>query len=305
MRAGPNIPKLPITPLAAALRGGALGLLFPIGAYFLRDNSNVLFAIICSAPFVLAAVAHLSQRHHQELEQEKRKTNHSAKLASLGEMSAGVAHEINNPLAIVMQQMESLERHASDPIKLQSKIRMMQNAVSRIEKIVGGLSKYSRASDGHTRKEEHLAQIVSDSLEFTEARARRAGVRVTSEGLQDLVIDCDTIEIGQAVINLVNNGIDAAKHTSDKWVKLTGTCEEGRVTLRVTDSGAGIPPEVAAHLFQPFFTTKPIGQGTGLGLSITQRLLEQHGATLALDSSSPNTSFVIRFAARQSRPHAA
>ena len=301
----PTPPRAPITPLNAALRGGALGLLFPIGAYFLRDNSNILFAIICSAPIVLATVAHLTQRHHRELEQEKRKTSHSAKLASLGEMSAGVAHEINNPLAIVVQQLESLERHASDPIKLQSKIRIMQNAVSRIEKIVGGLSKYSRASDGRTRKEEQLAPLVAESLVFTDARARRANVQVTVDVPQNLTIACDAIEIGQVLVNLINNGIDAARETPGKWVKISGCVEGEHVVLRIIDSGNGIPADIAEHLFQPFFTTKPIGQGTGLGLSITQRLLEQHGATLALDSKSSNTCFEIRFPSVSSQRRAA
>ena len=107
---------------------------------------------------------------------------------------------------------------------------------------------------------------------------------------------CDEVEIEQVLVNLVNNAIDAVKDQPKKWVKVSLSDDAESVVLRVTDSGPGIPDSVRDKLFEPFFTTKSVGEGTGLGLSITKGILDEHKATIAVVTDSPNTCFEIKFA---------
>jgi C4-dicarboxylate-specific signal transduction histidine kinase len=120
-------------------------------------------------------------------------------------------------------------------------------------------------------------------------------VPVELESSSDPIIHCDEIEVEQVIIILINNGIDAVKNTPSRWLKLILTEEDQTVVLRCLDSGSGINREVASKLFQPFFTTKAVGQGTGLGLSIAKGILQDHGASIELIENHPHTCFEIRF----------
>ena len=110
------------------------------------------------------------------------------------------------------------------------------------------------------------------------------------------------MEISQVLVNLLINALDAVQSLKEKWVRLEVDHQEDSVTVAVTDSGAGIPPEINDRMFEPLFTTKPTGMGTGLGLSISKRIIERHGGTLMIDRSSPHTRFMVRSpAAREER----
>ena len=106
---------------------------------------------------------------------------------------------------------------------------------------------------------------------------------------------CDALEIEQVLLNLINNGIDAARTQDEKWVEIRVFEEGESVIAQVLDSGTGVSREIEAKIFQPFFTTKKTGEGTGLGLSISKGILDQHSATIALNRSLPNTCFEVRF----------
>ena len=106
---------------------------------------------------------------------------------------------------------------------------------------------------------------------------------------------CNEIEIEQVLVNLVNNGIDAVETKEERWIKIEIQESENEIILRVQDSGPGIPSAVAEKLFQPFFTTKPVGEGTGLGLSIIKGILDEHKAKIQLLKDHPNTCFQITF----------
>ena len=219
----------------------------------------------------------------------------TSKLVSLGEMAAGVAHEINNPLAIISGAIHALPKFVDDPPKLSKRIETIQGATERIAKIVRALKKYSRTEDKPEYRLSSLQSIVREALVLTSAKAQQnetsVEARFTSEGFTL----CDEIEIEQVMINLINNGIDAANGYPEKWVRVE-VCEDGTsVIIRVRDSGQGISDKVREKLFQPFFTTKPIGQGTGLGLSIVKGILDEHQASIDLVADSPNTCFELRF----------
>src|SRR5262249_34026595 len=100
-------------------------------------------------------------------------------------------------------------------------------------------------------------------------------------------------QIGQVLLNLLSNAFDAVEHAPEKWVALSFSHQDGRVEIAIEDSGPGIPGDLRQRMFQPFFTTKPVGKGTGLGLSISHGIIHAHGGSLVLDESSDHTRFVM------------
>ena len=230
-----------------------------------------------------------------ELELERAKSLRNAKLASLGEMSAGVAHEINNPLAIISGAASLLSKVSQNPEKLASKIESIKKSCDRIARIVVGLRKFSRTGEKSNLQIHRLSSIASEAVTLTEIKSKRHETPVLLECSSSTLILCDEIEIEQVLVNLINNAIDAVKLNDERWVKVQMYEEAGSAVVRVTDSGSGIPEDVRNRLFDPFFTTKKTGEGTGLGLSISKGILDELKATIHILPESPNTCFEIRF----------
>jgi PAS domain S-box-containing protein len=239
----------------------------------------------------------VSKRVHaeEELKIINQQLARSAKLASLGEMSAGIAHEINNPLTIISGTVGLLSKFKNDPEKMAAKIETIQKSCNRIARIVGGLKKFSRTGDKNIFKFHDISNILNEVLILTASKAKSFNTVVTIESSVQLKIECDEVEIEQVFVNLINNAIDAIKDLSEKWVKISIFEEVSSVVIRLMDSGPGIPENVRNKLFDPFFTTKKVGEGTGLGLSITKGILDEHQASIAVLKDSPNTCFEIKF----------
>ncbi|MFT6071371.1 MAG: PAS domain S-box-containing protein [Bacteriovoracaceae bacterium] len=228
-------------------------------------------------------------------EEERIKNVHSSKLASLGEMSAGIAHEINNPLAIISGCVTILQKREQTPEQLQSRIESIEKSTERIARIVASLKKFSRFGDKQDYTPHKLSSIVKESLILTEIKAKRHDVELTCEIESDALILCDEVEIEQVLINLVNNACDAVKDLEERWIKIELKEKKSLLSLTITDSGKGIPEEQASKMFDPFYTSKVVGEGTGLGLSITASILNQHNAIIKVNRSCPNTQFIILF----------
>lgn len=231
----------------------------------------------------------------ESLEAERAKSMHTAKLASLGELAAGVAHEINNPLAIISGNIPLLKRFKDDPEKLNDKLEAVKSSVERISKIVNGLRKFSRTSNDNNHTKHKLLILVEEMVVLTDVKAKRFATPIEWDLTSNSEILCDAFEIQQVIINLINNAVDAVQSMAEKWVKVKLFDEGSHVVLQVIDSGPGISADVEQKLFQPFFTTKAVGEGTGLGLSISKGICEQHGATLTLNRKVANTCFEVRF----------
>ena len=231
----------------------------------------------------------------EQLAKEQANSIHAMRLSSLGEMSAGIAHEINNPLAIVAGLVPMLPKFAQDPIKFEDKLSKINQAVDRIAKIVRGLKKFSRTDSERSKEILSLSALIRESMIFTEIQAKRADVPVEIHLDDQLYIQANEVEIEQVLINLINNAIDAVKEFPEKWVKIETRRASTHVVLRITDAGKGIPPSLAAKIFDPFYTTKEIGKGTGLGLSISRGIILEHGGEISILANEPNTCFEIRF----------
>ncbi len=253
-----------------------------------RDSTGTIVCLSGTCQDITAMVI-----AEENLQKERVLALHSAKLASLGEMSAGIAHEINNPLAIIAGTVKTMEKYLGDPDKLTAKIATLDKAVLRIIKIVDGLKKFSRTKG--SRKLSSLKKIIEESLVMTEGQSRRRSVSLSMDCDESHVIDCDELEIEQVLVNLINNAIDAIQDLPEKWVSLKAFQRGEQIVLEVSDSGSGIEPAVASKIFLPFFTTKVVGKGTGLGLSIAKGILEQHQAKISILNDRPHTTFEICF----------
>jgi PAS domain S-box-containing protein len=230
----------------------------------------------------------------KKLEAERAKNIQTAKLATLGELSAGIAHEINNPLAIIIGGLTFLPRFASDPEKLKTKIESVTKAAERIAKIVNGLRKFSRSSEKTAKAPVSLAKLVQESVFFVEFKAKRTETEIRVQIPPDAELLCNEIEIEQVLINLLSNGIDAVKNNKERWVSVEAEDLGSEIHLKMRDSGSGIRSDLAEKIFQPFFTTKPTGEGTGLGLSIVKGIVDDHGGTIELNLNDPHTCFELR-----------
>ena len=260
-------------------------------------NVTLMKMEIDHQPFLQATVIDTTELRNIEKEKETMKIQliQASKLASLGEMAAGIAHEINNPLAIISGAVDLLPSLKDNPDKYFEKNETIQRAVKRIAKIVSGLQKFSRTSNQNYFGTASLSNIVKEVLTLTAMKSQRHATPINVDFQAEGIIRCDEVEIEQVIINLVNNAIDAVKEFSERWVKVEIYEVAESVILRISDSGHGIPDTIQQKLFDPFFTTKRVGAGTGLGLSISKGILDAHGATITVVPDLPNTCFEIRF----------
>ncbi|MGE0173289.1 MAG: ATP-binding protein [Oligoflexales bacterium] len=221
------------------------------------------------------------------------------KMASLGRMAGTIAHEVNNPLAIVIgkarQLVEILEE--SDDRALAIKFaKVIDETAHRIVRIVNGMRAVSRQSERDAFVREDLRKIIEGSVAICEAKFKFADIPLAIPKFgKKIEIQCREAEISQVLINLLSNAFDAIETLDERWVnvdmKQTGS---EWVDIAVTDSGKTIPDDLREKILEPFFTTKCPGKGTGLGLSVSKGIVEDHGGQLYLDDSSPNTRFVVR-----------
>lgn len=234
-------------------------------------------------------------RLQKAIEVERSKASQNAKMASLGEMSAGLAHEINNPLFIMIGSLHLLAKLRDQPDKYEAEIEKILKAGFRIEKIVNGLGKFSGSTKNSVYRPEPVATIVNESVDLTNAKLSRYDIKFEFINNSKMTVTCDAIELEQVLMNLINNSIYAVKDLEDRWIKIIASDVEGQVVLQVIDAGPGIPTDIEENLFEPFFTTKPVGTGSGLGLSVSKGILDSHEATIALNRTFANTCFEIRF----------
>ncbi len=230
-----------------------------------------------------------------ELERERLKVIQAAKLAALGEMAAGIAHEVNNPLALISGYTEVLKRgmESDDMSLLGEAIEQIDDAVVRAARIVAGLRSFARDDAGGELTDVDVRRVLDDVLELHRARLKNRGVELRLSCQEGCVARCRRHELSQVLFNLVRNATQAVEALTVRWIEIACTHVGDHVRIRFTDSGAGIPEDVAARIFDPFFTTKPVGRGTGLGLSIARRSVEDIGGSLVLDANSPHTTFVV------------
>ena len=233
-----------------------------------------------------------------ELANEKAIVLQSAKLAALGEMAAGIAHEINTPLTVIQLLGDKIKRICTkspiDLVKIDESLGSLNNTIGRIAKIIQGLRTFARNDKAAPHEDVPISKIIDDTLILCQEKCKKMGVEVIVDNVPEAaIIHGSSVQLSQVFLNLISNAIDANAATSNPWIKFSVTLKGNRVEIRITDSGPSIPPHVAAKLFHPFFTTKEVGKGTGIGLSISKNIIDAHQGTIGLDTNSPHTCFVI------------
>ncbi|MGR3502584.1 sensor histidine kinase [Pseudaestuariivita sp.] len=231
-----------------------------------------------------------------KLEQTFRQLVMSEKLASIGEITAGVAHEINNPVAVIQGNIdvirEALGRQA-EPVE--TELRLIDQQVTRIEAIVGKLLQFARPSEfsGSTETAE-LGPVVSDCLVLVEHVLARNSIVVETHLPSSPPVRIDPGEMQQVVINLIVNAVQAMGQAGRLSLRLGTSMREGAhgVQLSVADTGPGLPDDVLGAAFDPFFTTKQ-AEGTGLGLSISQTLIQRAGGLITARNAEDGALFEV------------
>jgi two-component system, LuxR family, sensor histidine kinase DctS len=233
----------------------------------------------------------------QILDQQRAQMITSAKLSSLGEMASGIAHEINNPLAIIAGKIGLLKAKVRDgratPEILLQDFEKIEATCSRIAKIIQGLRTFSRNAESDPMLPTDLGPVLNDTFELCRERFTKGGVELETNLEPNLQVKCRPAQIAQVLMNLLNNAFDAVSELQERWVAVSAVQSGHEIMIRVTDSGNGIPPAVVKRIMEPFFTTKQVGKGTGLGLSISKGIMESHNGSLSYDASAANTTFIM------------
>ncbi len=260
-----------------------------------RDRSGHERPVLLTITGVRARGAAISHYLGVAVDQSERRdwevrAAHSDKLASIGQLAAGVAHEINTPLANVMLVAESLRRRTEDPF-LRSRLDTLTEQVDIAARIVRSLLDFARREEPRLA-EVDLRDVAREAVRFL--RDKQSGdAEVVEEYAEDPVeVLGDRPQLLQVVTNILNNAYDATEGGGRIRVAVRRNGE--RAELEVIDAGPGIPPEILSHIFEPFFTTKPEGKGTGLGLAVCHGIVgAHHGSILARNAAEGGAEFLV------------
>ncbi len=272
----------------------------PIMLCGMRRRHFLVMRKVNSDCYIVGIDVHDLKEAQWELEQQRIKSEMTGKLAAIGEFTAGIAHEIKNPITVVKTALDLMDKNLGrngvgwPDDKTRTLLDRAAASCARIDKIVQGLTKFSRKTTDEPFTHVRLAEVIDDSLNLIQPALRSSGVQLKLDPVDhSIVIRCRPIEISQVFVNLLGNAIEAAKNQKEKWVELRVRSAGEQVRVEITDSGPGVPEELREKIFEPFFTTKPPGSGTGLGLSISRRIIERYGGRIDIDHSKDHTTFVV------------
>ncbi|MDE2143373.1 MAG: HAMP domain-containing protein, partial [Elusimicrobia bacterium] len=263
-------------------------------AAVLFSSSAIKATVGSAAGFIGAAkdvsdVRRLEARMHQ-----------SEKLSAVGQLAAGVAHEINNPLGVILGFAQGMARQLSAGDALELPIKSIEREALRCKALVQNLLTFARTSHPD-RAAMDVNQTIEQSLSLIAPQAKIARVAVVTRlaaALPPVLGNKNQLE--QVIMNLAKNAIDAMPDggTLTLSTELQEAGPHSWVCLRFADDGAGIPASVLPKIFDPFFTTKPIGQGTGLGLSLVSEIVQKHSGEVSVESRPGRTEFTVKLPAR-------
>ncbi len=222
----------------------------------------------------------------------------SERLISLGQLAAGVAHQINNPIGIIVNRIDCIKRESragATPESLQSDLEAMADSAWRVAEITRNLATFSRESP-MTMESMNINEALASALDFARMQAVDKSVAFDTDLQPDLPkIRGDIRKLEQCLVNILLNAVDAIAHEGRIAVETSiASNRDRKIRIRITDNGSGISPEQLGKIFNPFFTTKDVGKGTGLGLSISYGIVKDHGGQLEASSvPGEGTTFTI------------
>jgi signal transduction histidine kinase len=238
-------------------------------------------------------------RSKKLIEDQQQQLASASRLSAIGELAGSIAHEINNPLSIILGYIELISRMIrADPI---DRDRVLQNCdkalktISRINKIVLGLRKLSREGNDDPMETANLKDIIEDATSVCGESLANLGIELRLKiPEQTCACLCRPLQISQVLLNLIQNAKDAVQELATKWIEIEVKVLESSYVILVKDSGVINDPEILEKIDQPFFTTKPPGKGTGLGLSISRKIMASHGGSIKLVKEASSTTFAMQ-----------
>jgi len=228
------------------------------------------------------------QQREQELRDKQEQLVQAGKLATLGELTTGVAHELNNPLnntgLFVGNAIDFIELGVPDKGPIVRELRHALQQVGKATEIISHLRTFGRAAPV-SREPISVKQVIDRALALMREQLRLRQIEVMVDlGSEETVVMANPIQLEQVFINLLTNARDAVADSPRKAIRISSSVGPAAVEVAFTDSGPGIPPGLEQRIFDPFFTTKEVGKGTGLGLSITYGIVKEHGGTISVVS---------------------
>jgi signal transduction histidine kinase len=233
----------------------------------------------------------------KERESSLKKAQHalvqSEKMAAVGTLSAGLAHEVKNPLSAVLGYAQLSKRKLDQPEALLKHLDTIENETRRCNEIIGNLMQFSRQEKGE-HEQISVNEVVEKSMAIVDHQLGLKSVEIKSELADELPdISGNANQLQQVIMNLMINAQQAMGEEGGT-VSLATLIEDDSLLITVSDTGPGIEPDIAAKIFEPFYTTKPAGQGTGLGLSVTYGIIQDHGGDISVKrSESGGAKFVV------------
>jgi two-component system NtrC family sensor kinase len=216
------------------------------------------------------------------------------KLAAIGQLVSGVAHELNNPLASVMAYSQLVLTSAGDDAARDDALRTIHAEAKRAAKIVSNLLTFARQHPPQ-RTTTFVNDVITSILEMRRYALKVHGIEIDERLDGSLpAIWADPFQLQQVLLNLVGNAEQAlSAWEGEKRIGVTSEVRSGRIVVTVTDSGPGIPPTELDRVFNPFYTTKSVGKGTGLGLSVSDGIIREHGGSIRVESRGRGASFIV------------
>lgn len=249
-------------------------------------------AIVVTAMVLSRKMVSRIEKADQEKEMMNEQVIETGKLASVGELAAGIAHEINNPVAIMVEEAGWIEDLLRDEEHMEtSKLDEVKRALTQIntqgercKEITHKLLSFARRTDPRV-VEVDINDILEEILSISEQRSKFSNVKLLKNLAPDLpIIMASPSELQQVFLNLINNSLDAIGPAGGT-IEVTSRLVDDRVVVDVADSGSGMPKAILARIFEPFFTTKPVGKGTGLGLAICYGIIKKMGGDITVNSA--------------------
>ncbi len=237
----------------------------------------------------------LGERHRRELELE-RGLQRADRLATIGTLAAGLAHEIGTPMGVIRVRAEALQQDETISADGRVKLGVIVRQIDRIARIVRMLLDYARKSESHKTICD-LRTIAERALALLEPEAAHRNVKtVVQLGETPLLVNCDADQIEQVFVNMIMNALDAMQRGGGT-LRVTADTEHNRqgsrAMLAFEDTGAGVAPEHEDRVFAPFFTTKEPGKGTGMGLAVSQSIVREHDGEITFSSGPSGSRFVV------------
>lgn len=248
---------------------------------YIRDENNE----IVGRSQILRDLTDIKMREEQIQQSER--------LATVGHMAAGVAHEVGNPLTAISSLVQVCQRKTDDPF-IQDQLKKVRNHIQRINKIVRDLVDFSRPSSMQTEKVQ-INEIIKSAVGLLQHDARCRDVDFRLDLAKTLPrVQCVPDQIHQVLVNLLLNAVDAMKGEKKQKITISTENEDSTVVLAVSDTGKGIKEEHKSRIFEPFFTTKDVGRGTGLGLSVSHGIINKMDGAIRVESTyGEGTTFII------------